>query len=84
MPPKRYYLVRTPYHRGRVLTAGLYHSNKRGAIARAKSEAYEWRHHTPVRDRRVSVYTVNPGQRPTLLYQCHFDRRSGKIVSEVL
>lgn len=81
----RYYLIRTPAHRGKPFTeAGLVYGNKRIAIAQAKAVANDWSEITPVRDRRISVYTVDPGKRPTLLFQCHADRKTGKIVSEVL
>ena len=83
MPPKRYYLIRTPALRGKSFEYGERSTNKRIAIATAKSIAGYW-HETPVRNRRISVYTVEPGKRPTLLYQCHADRKTGKIVSEVL
>jgi hypothetical protein len=90
--PKRYYLIRTPAHRGRPfsrhprapLANGSHHGNKRIAIAFAKRCARGWHDRTPVRNRRVSVYTIDPGKRPSLLFQCHADRKTGRIVSEVL
>jgi hypothetical protein len=84
----RYYLIRTPLDRARPLTArhcnGAKRANKRVAIDYAKSLAVGFRKQTPVRNRRISVYTVDPGKRPTLLFQCHASRTSDKIVSEVL
>ena len=86
--PKRYYLIRTPQNRIFPLTArsltGTVRNNKRLAINWAKVQAHIYRHRTPARDRRISVYTVDPGKRPSLLFQCHADRKTGKIVSEQL
>ena len=85
--PTRYYLIRSPDHVGLPFTgdrAGIRRHNKRDAIAIAKHEARVFVRRTPVRARRVSVYTVEDGKRPTLLYQCHVDRRSNRIISEEL
>ena len=85
---KHYYLIRTPRHRTLPLTArncsGVKRNNKRLAISFAKKLAGDWKDVTPVRNRRMSVYTVHRGERPSLLAQYHADRRTGKIVSEVL
>jgi hypothetical protein len=82
--PKSTYLVRTPADRRFPITAGQRFGNKRLAIKRAQTLAGEWRYFTPVRDRRISVYIRERGLRPSLLYQCHADRKTGRIVSEVL
>jgi hypothetical protein len=82
--PGRYYLVRTPKDRQQPMPYGTIKGNKRDAIGAAKSFARRWASCVPVRDRRISVYTVDHGQRPTLLFQCHVNRRTGKIVSEQL
>lgn len=86
--PKRRYLIRTPRHRGKPFVGpdfcGAVRTNKRDAIRFAKMLAQSWATHTPVRNRRISVYSVIAGWRPTLLYQCHADRKTGKIVSEIL
>lgn len=80
----RYYLVRTPEHRGDRLTEGIQRSNKRDAIATAKAEARIFWNVTPKRDRRVSVYVMDPGKRASLLFQCHWSRTEKRIVSEIL
>jgi hypothetical protein len=85
--PTHYYLIRSPDHVGLPFTgdrAGIRRNNKRDAIATAKAEARIFVRRTPVRARRVSVYTVEDGKRPTLLYQCHIDLRNDRIVSEEL
>jgi len=90
--PKRYYLIRTPEHRGRPLvtlgieSCGIVRGNKRDAIRAAKlaANSEQLRNRTPVRNRRVSVYTCEPGQRPSLLLQIHVSRKTGHFVMEQL
>lgn len=82
--PGRYYLVRTPQHRKQPMPYGEIRGNKRDAIGFAKAQAFVYRTCVPVRSRRVSVYTVDFGKRPTLLFQCHWSRTDKRIVSEEL
>lgn len=84
--PKRYYLIRTPRTRSKAAryVSPLRSSSKRHAISSARRIARLYKLRTPVRNRRISVYTVDPGKRPSLLFQCHWNRTTGKIVSEVL
>ena len=86
---KRYsdYIVRSPAHRREEpnnLRFGVHMRVKREAIELAQRCALALQDRTPVRNRRVSVYFHDEGKRPSLLYQCHVNRKTGRIVSEVL
>jgi len=88
MAAKRYYLIRTPdmRRRSRRSIRGITRTNKRDAIREAKLQANseQLRNRTPVRNRRVSVYSCEPGQRPSLLLQIHVSRKTGHFVMEQL
>jgi hypothetical protein len=60
-------------------------TRKRVAIRDAREWAeYRWISRGTARPRRVSVYVVDPGERRSLLYQCHYSAKLGRIVVEQL
>lgn len=87
---KRYYLIRTPDHarmrKGATIYGPGYHrTSKRDAVSTAKfmAKAYGAESGGP-RARRISVYVVDPGKRPSLLFQAHYSRKLSRIVVEEL
>jgi hypothetical protein len=84
---RSYYIVRTPQHRkaGRNKFDGFRRTNKRDAISLAKFMARTWMNEgRTVSARRVDLYTIERGWRPTLLFQCHWSRKFKRVISEEL
>lgn len=84
----RQYVIRTPAHRGTSIgskVVGFRRSTKREAISLAKWLAGHWMDEgKTIPQRRVSVYVLEGGKRPTLLYQAHWSRKFKRIISEQL
>jgi len=85
-PARREYRVLATFRNAALIPPfATLHTRKREAIAHAREIArWNFRDRADRTPRRVSVYVIDPGKRPSLLFQCHVSRKTGRIVSEVL